>query len=204
MCGGGISFNVTCFAMRNLFILLFVALASVSFAQSTDADKVQATHTESAGQPRTADSPQFGYVSYNAMIASMNDYAMAQKQMSALEAKYQEEAKRVEDEFNMKYEEFLDGQKNFPPTILKKRQSELQELLDKNIAFKEESKRLLKDAERDIFAPLHQKLADALRAVGMRLGLAFIINIDGNACPFIHPTQCIDVTQQVEAELNKK
>lgn len=202
MCGGGISFNVTCFAMRNLFILLFASLSLTSLAQSNEADKAQASHTESAGLSTA--SPQFGYVSYNAMIASMSDYAMAQKQLSALEAKYQEEAKRVEDEFNMKYEEFLDGQKNFPPTILKKRQSELQELLDKNIAFKEESKRLLKDAERDIFAPLHQKLADALRAVGMRLNLAFIINIDGNACPFIHPTQCIDVTQQVEAELNKK
>lgn len=190
--------------MRHLFILFLAFLPMASFAQSPEVDKTKTVPAAPVSQTPAAVTPQFGYVSYNAMIATMDDYAMAQKQLSTLEAKYQEETKRAEDEFNMKYEEFLDGQKNFPPSILKKRQSELQELLDKNIAFKEESKRLLQDAERDIYAPLHQKLNDALRAVGLRLNLAFIINIDGNACPFLHPSQCIDVTQQVQAELNRK
>lgn len=91
---------------------------------------------------------KFGYLSYNAVMQAMPEYAAMQNSMAELRQKYEAEQKRVEDDFNKKYEEFLDGQKSYPKTILQKRQSELQEMLDKNIAFKKESQRLLKQAER--------------------------------------------------------
>ncbi len=72
-------------------------------------------------------------------------------------AKYDEETKRVETEFNSKYEEFLDGQRSYAKTILEKRQAELRELMEKNIAFKAEAARLLKQAEDDAYAPLKGK-----------------------------------------------
>ena len=109
------------------------------------------------------------------------------------------EAKRAEEEFNKKYEEFLDGQRDFPATILQKRQTELQQLMEKNIAFKEESRRLLEQAQEEAYAPLHQKLADVLQRVGTERGLAFIINTDQNACPFINPDMGEDVTAAVLA-----
>ena len=86
---------------------------------------------------------KFGYLSYNAVMQAMPEYAAMQNSMAELRQKYEAEQKRVEDDFNKKYEEFLDGQKSYPKTILQKRQSELQEMLDKNIAFKKESQRLL-------------------------------------------------------------
>ena len=46
----------------------------------------------------------FGYLSYEAALKSMPDYAIVEKQMSDLRAQYQAETKRVEDEFNRKYE----------------------------------------------------------------------------------------------------
>ena len=105
--------------------------------------------------------------------------------------------KRVEDEFNRKYEEFLDGQADFAPTILQKRQSELQELLTKNVAFKAESERLLRQAEADTYAPIREKLHNAIRKVGAEQGYAFILNTDGDACPYIDPEMGEDVTELV-------
>ena len=75
--------------------------------------------------------------------------------------------KRAEDEFNSKYEEFLDVQKDLVPAILHKRQAELQEMMQKNINFKNESQRLLKKAEADAFAPVKNKLYNALWSVAM-------------------------------------
>ncbi len=49
--------------------------------------------------------------------------------------------KRATDEFNLKYEAFLDGLKDFAPAIRMKRQAELQELMEKNMAFKQEAAR---------------------------------------------------------------
>lgn len=140
---------------------------------------------------------KFGYVSYEKVFQMMPDYAIAQQNLDILRAKYADEAKRAEDEFNKKYEEFLDGQRDFPATILQKRQTELQELMAKNIAFKEEGRRLLEQAQEEAYAPLHQKLSNALQSVGSLRGLAFIINTDQNACPYINPEMGMDVTEDV-------
>lgn len=140
---------------------------------------------------------KFGFLSYNAVLQSMSDYATVEEGMKELEQQYAAEQKRVEDEFNKKYEEFLDGQRDFPQTILQKRQSELQELLDKNIAFKKESQRLLAEAREKAMQPLKSRLAGALASVGSSQGYAFILNTDQNAAPWINITMGEDVTEAV-------
>ena len=115
-----------------------------------------------------------------------------------MRAKYDAEMQRVKDEFNAKYEEFLEGQKDFPPTILKKRQTELEELMNKNIAFKEESRRLLAEAERTIYAPLHEKISAALAHVGAELDLTIIVNTDSDACPYFNPSRSVNVTMRLQ------
>ena len=110
--------------------------------------------------------------------------------------------KRTEDEFNSKYEEFLDVQKDLVPAILRKRQAELQEMMQKNINFKNESQRLLKQAETDAFAPVKNKLYNALTKVGQAQGYAFILNTDGDACPYVNPEMGEDATELIKEALN--
>jgi outer membrane protein len=109
--------------------------------------------------------------------------------------------KRVEDEFNRKYEDFLDGQREVPKTILRKRQTELQELMTKNIAFKQESLQQLDDTEQEKMAPLRERLTQAIAAIAAEQGLAFVINTDADACPYINPSMGIDISQQVKDAL---
>ena len=144
---------------------------------------------------------KFGYFSYEQILKWMPEYKIVVDNMNDLKSKYDAETKRVEEEFNKKYEEFLDGQRDFAPTILQKRQTELQELLNRNVAFKAESERLLAEAEKEAFAPLHQKLSNALKAIGAQNGYAFILNTDGNACPYIDPTMGEDVTNMLKEAL---
>ena len=141
-------------------LLLFIVLLSISFV-------VQA-------QERRF---KFGFISYDAAIKAMPEYVIAQKNLSDL--------KRSEDEFNRKYEEFLDGQRDFAPSILQKRQAELQDMIQKNVAFKNESRRLLQQAEIDAYTPLRTKLSSLLQTIGKERGYAFILNTDNNAVPFV-------------------
>ena len=147
--------------------------------------------------PLNADAQKFGFLSYDGTLKAMPGYAIVQTNLDNLKAQYEAELKRAEDEFNVKYEQFLDGQRDFPPTILQKRQTELQELMEKNMAFREESRRLLAEAEDEAMAPLRLLLTTAIRQVGIERGLAFILNTDQNSCPFINPTQGEDVTEAV-------
>ena len=146
---------------------------------------------------------KFGYLSYEMVLQTMPEYAVAMNDMAELRQKYEAEQKRVEEDFNKKYEEFLDGQKSFPKTILQKRQSELQEILDKNIAFKKESQRLLKQAEEDALAPVKVRLAEVLDAIGRERGYAFILNTDKEAHLWLNPALGEDITTTVKEQLLK-
>ena len=144
---------------------------------------------------------RFGYLSYEQALQSIPDYALVQQQMATLREQYQAETKRVEEEFNRKYEEFLDGQRDFPKTILQKRQTELQELMEKNIAFKEESRRQLAAAEQEAMQPLMTRLNEVIAKIASQQQLALVINTDANACPYINPEMGEDINQLVQDAL---
>lgn len=168
----------------NMKRLLFVLLATVLLPRMAVAQQVK-----------------FGYFSYEEAIKAMPEYVLVQENLNDLKSKYDQEMKRVENEFNRKYEDFLDGRNDFAPTILQKRQTELQELLKKNVEFKAEAQRLLKQAEVDALAPLRKKLQGALDKIGAERGYAFILNTDGDACPYINPEMGEDVSQMLRETL---
>ena len=144
---------------------------------------------------------KFGFLSYDSVRQSMKEYAEMQQQVATMRSAYEAEMKRVEDDFNKKYEEFLDGQKNFPTTILQKRQSELQEMLDKNIAFKNESLRILNETEAQLLESINLMVKICVQQVGQKHGYAFILNTDADALPWLNPEMGEDVTEEVKALL---
>lgn len=144
---------------------------------------------------------KFGYLSYDSVRQSMKEYTEMKQQVEAMRSAYDAEMKRVEDDFNKKYEEFLDGQQNFPKTILQKRQSELQEMLDKNIAFKNESQRILNETEAQLLESINLMVKICVQQVGQKHGYAFILNTDADALPWLNPEMGEDVTEEVKALL---
>ena len=123
---------------------------------------------------------KFGYFNYDDMLKAMPEYTEAQNNLNMLKDNYESELKRSEDEFNKKYTEFLDGQKEFPKSILMKRQKELQNLMDQTLEFKKDVKEMLSKAEKNLMAPVKQKLDEAVAAVAQEKALDYVINTAGN------------------------
>lgn len=171
--------------MKKFLLVIFACIAMAAQAQDN------------------APALKFGYMSYDMALKSMKDYATVQMHMDSLRSAFNAEMQRVEDEFNRKYEDFLDGQKDFPRTILLKRQTELQDMLQKNIAFKQQSIQEIKDTEAQLMAPLRIHLNEAIATVARERGLALVVNTDANACPFIEPTMGVDVNEDVVRKLNR-
>lgn len=144
---------------------------------------------------------KIGFLSYDSALKAMPDYVVTQQKLADLRAEYDKELKRVEDEFNRKYEEFLDGQKDFPKTILYKRQTELKELMERNVTFKANSRRELAEAERAAMMPLRQMLNELLAEIAKERGFALILNTDADACPYIAPAMGEDINQIVHDAL---
>ena len=179
--------------MKKLFLFSFFALAVLSASAQTE------TSTELVPTPVVNQTPQlrFGYLSCDSALHALPAYATAMRSLSDLRAKYDAEMKRVEDEFNSKYELFLEGQRDFAPSIRQKRQAELQELIEKNTAFKKEAQKLLDKATQDALDPLKKTIQATITRIGQQKGLAFVVNTDKESMPFLNTTMGVDITDEV-------
>ena len=178
--------------MKQLALIIMLALGTA---------QLQAQDTTPIVAPAATPALHFGYFSYQGLFESMPDYALAKRNIDDLRIKYDNEMKRVENEFNAKYEQFLEGQRDFAPSILQKRQAELQELMEKNTAFKKEAQRLLQQAEDEAYKPLRTRLDAAIQQVGKDKNLAFILNTDNQAVPYINAATGEDVSAAILAAL---
>ena len=206
-----IAINMT----RTVYTLLFIASTLGAAAQNTNQPQTvvdtapptqtaaltpaQNTTPAQTTTPATSQAAalRYGYLSVDSVLHSLPDYTIAKHKLSDLKAKYDAEMKRVEDEFNTKYQFFLQDQQELAPSILQKRQAELQELMDKNVAFKAKARQLLQEAEEEAMSPIRDKVNTAIRLVGEKRGLAFVLNTDNNAAPFLNPTFGEDITAAV-------
>lgn len=146
-----------------------------------------------------AQQAKIGYFSYKAILEDMPDYVTAMLGVETLRKQYDEELKAASDEFNEKYELFLDQQSMLDEPIKQKRQADLQSLLDRNTQFRNESMRLLKQAEQDALAPVKQKLNKAIQSVGYSGAFLLIVNTDSEACPYIDSNSAEDVTAKIKS-----
>lgn len=181
--------------MKRLILFL---LAILPLAIQAQTDLPTETNVEADSVPVV----RFGYLSYDQTLKTIKAYAEAQQQIEEQRIAYKAEMKRVEDDFNQKYEAFLEGQNEFPRTILLKRQNELKELMQRNMEFKAQARRDLQEAEKEALKPVRAKLNKILATIAREFGFALIINTDANACPFIDPVMGKDIQGLVTEYLN--
>lgn len=171
---------------KTLFLFLsFFALSLHVFAQEENA-ATQAQHTTAQ--------LKIGYFSYNEALCAMSQYAVAQANLKALRSQFDGEMQNSEKEFSEKYENFIEEQRNMAPAIREKRQSELQAMMERNVAFRQEAERLMAKAEEEAMEPLHQKLAEVIKIIAEERAYMMVVNTDCNACPYLNPAMTEDIS----------
>lgn len=136
----------------------------------------------------------FGYFRYKKVVEQLPEYSQVCNDYEALKKQCDAEIARNEEQLTRSYVAYLDGQNEFPEPILRKRQKELQELVDKSILFRKELQAWLTAAHDSLYAPLRAKVDDAVSRVCLHNNLAYIIDLDEAGYKFINPTCGFDVT----------
>lgn len=154
-----------------------------------------------SGQEIAVQAPKYGYLQVDSLLFSLPEYQAQTKQLEELRKKYAAETEYNEADFKRQFAEYLSGQSTFPPTILMKRQKDLQEAMEKSIAFRNESDALLRRAEADLRRPLRLKLQEAIRRVGKALHLDFVFDLGSHAYPYFDATLSVDITEKVKSEM---
>lgn len=140
---------------------------------------------------------KIAYYSHSAVLESMSEYKIAMIDLEGLRKQFNEETQHADEEFNAKYEEFMDNYGSLATTIRRKRQTELQQTMEANVRFREESQRLLRQAENDAMHRINKKLNAVIGALASDEGYDVVLNTDSDACPYLNPAISEDITSKL-------
>lgn len=140
---------------------------------------------------------RFGYYYHSEVLNAIPGYRKAVGEYELLKQRCDAEIERNEKELTRYYVAYLDGQQDFPEPILRKRQKELQQLVDNSVLLRDQLKQWLAEAKDSLFAPYENRVNDAVKAVCVKGNLAYAINAEEVAYRYINPNAGVNITQSV-------
>lgn len=147
---------------------------------------------------------KFGHINAMEIITTMPEYTKAQNDLKALSDQLGKELQRTQEEFNKKYQEFMQEKDSLPVNIAERRQKELEDMMQRQQQFQEKAQQDMEKAQNDILAPVYKKLDDAIKAVGASEGIVYIFDLARTAIPYVNESQSINLNTKVKAQLGIK
>lgn len=149
-----------------------------------------------------AQTAKIGHVDIKAIYNAMPEKAQAQAQLEAFSKQYQIEYNTVQEEFNKKFADYqaLAVDAATPATIKERRMQEIQESDHKIQRFLNKADADIAAKEKELNAPILEKINKAIKAVGAEGGFTYILDISSTPVPYTGP-DAIDLTPQVKAKL---
>ena len=140
---------------------------------------------------------KFGYFSYATVLDSLPQYKQAMNDYEKLKQRCLKEIEHNEQELTRFYVAFLDGHRDFPEPILRKRQKELQQMIDNSVIFRDQLKVWLRHAKDSLSAQSVQMVDSALHRVCTELSLLYAINTDEAGYKYLNKQFGQDITNDV-------
>ena len=152
------------------------------------------------GVSAEAQTPKFGHINVQELINLMPDrdsaYARIQRYVADLEEMYVS----IQNEYQMKMNEYQQRQATWTAIILETKQRELYEFEQRLQQFQQSAQQDISDQQSIHFTPVQKKADEAIKKVGKELGLIYIF--DSAGMPYIDENQSIHLLDKVKAELN--
>jgi outer membrane protein len=145
----------------------------------------------------SAQEGKFGYIDFNGTLKLMPEYMEAQIILLKTQSDYREEIERSKREFERQYIDFMLEQDYLSPSIVAKRQKELQLLMDNNAEFRDKVQSELETKRDELLLPLKNKLMKAVSEISMEQDLDYVIDTGKGAYLFINPDKGVDISEVV-------
>lgn len=179
--------------MRIRFFILLALVFTAANAQVVQADS-------SSIVQRVV---KYGYCNSQQLLERHPAYESVVLQMQSLRKQYENEVQKNETDFRRLFAEYLNGQKEFPKPILLKRQRDLQDAMEKGIAFRNEADSLIKAAETELMAPLKHSVEAAVRVVAEERGYEYVVDTAQGQYLYLSPALSEDITAFVEEQIKR-
>lgn len=147
---------------------------------------------------------KFGHINAQEIISVMPEFTKAQNDLQALNKQLGQDLQRTQEEFNKKYQEFMQQKDSLPTVIAERRQKELEDMMQRQQQFQEKAQQDMEKAQNDFMAPIYKKLDDAIKAVGATENVVYIFDLARTPIPYVNEAQSINLTQKVKTNLGIK
>ena len=132
---------------------------------------------------------RFGYVDTQVVLQAMPEYAIAKNEIDGLQAKYEADLKSMQDELQKKGEAFDKEQANLPENIKQRRQTELQEMYQKN-------QQALQKASAEKMQAIQAKVMEVINTFGNSSKYAAIFEKGSNL--YMNTDCIVDITEIIK------
>jgi outer membrane protein len=151
--------------------------------------------------PMIASAQKFGHISTQELFAQMPEVAQIKLQMDTINSQYENQLASMNEEFQKKYQDYQAQEATMADAIKQIRQQELQEMQQRIQLFYQTAEQDIQRKQQELLAPVHEKMAKAIKAVGEREGYTYIFD----SAAMVHiGSDAQDVTPAVKKELGIK
>lgn len=147
---------------------------------------------------------KFGHINAQEIVIAMPEFTKAQADIQTLEKQLTDDLKRSAEEFNKKYEEFMQVADSLPKNILERRQKELADMQERQRQYQQDAAQQMEKAQNEAMGPIYQKLDSAIKAVGAAEGVIYIFDLARTPIAYVNEQQSIDLNAKVKAQLGIK
>ncbi len=146
---------------------------------------------------------KFGTVNSQELFMLMPEKTEAENKLQEINKKYEDEFVKIQEEFTRKYKEYMALGDTVPETIRTRRMQEVQDSQNRIESFREMATADIQKQQEALFAPVQQKLMEAIKAVGAEGKYTYIFDM---AYPIViyQGVGSEDVTPLVKAKLGLK
>lgn len=149
----------------------------------------------------TASAQKFGNIETNAVMEAMPEVKQVQKDLEALQTKYENELVKMHDEYEKKVADFVAERDSLEQNIAEARVQEIQQLEQRIQNFQQMASRDIQQQQQTKMTPIIEKISNAIKTVGEREGFTYIFETTQGNILYFSPTQCVDVLPLVKKEL---
>lgn len=151
--------------------------------------------------PMLASAQKFGHINTQELFSQMPEVNQVKLKMDTVQSQYESQLASMNEEFQKKVQDYQSQEATMADAIKQIRQQELQEMQQRIQLFYQTAEQDIQKKQQELLAPVHEKMAKAIKAVGERENYTYIFD----SAAMVHiGADAVDATPAVKKELGIK
>jgi len=142
---------------------------------------------------------KFGHINTNELLSQMPGRQEAEQELERYARELESTFTAMQNEFQSKYQEYLENQENLSQLIRQSKERELESLQQRIMEFQESAQEDLVDKENQLLRPIIEEARNAINEVAQENGYSYVFDTSMGSVLYSEPSD--NIMDEVKAKL---